>query len=325
MRIKRVQVNGFIVSLLTAIIIAYFFPEGSELLHVHEITNIGIGFIFFFYGLKLSFKEVKQGLSNYRLHILVQCSTFILFPLIVLACKPLLESGIGNMLWIGLFFLAVLPSSVSSSVVMVSLARGNVPGAIFNATISGLIGVVVTPVWLGMVVQEVGNVSFLDVFVKLLIQIIIPITLGLFLNKKFGGIAAKRKNWISNFDKTIIVLIVYSSFSNSFISHLFRDMEWTHFVFLYVAVLVLFFGVMFIVYMLAKKVLKFTVEDRITALFCGSKKSLVHGSVMVNVMFGATPQGSLFIIPVMLYHISQILIIAVIAEKMAKRKEIAIG
>ncbi|GLB50158.1 bile acid:sodium symporter family protein [Neptunitalea lumnitzerae] len=318
MKIRNIKFNGFIVSLLCAIIIAYIVPEGSELLHVHDITNIGIGLIFFFYGLKLSFKEVKQGLSNYKLHILVQCSTFLLFPFLVLLAKPFLVEGVGSMLWVGLFFLAVLPSSVSSSVVMVSLAKGNVPGAIFNATISGLIGVVVTPLWLGLVVQEVGNVSFIDVFVKLLIQIIIPITLGLLLNKKYGHIAERRKGWISNFDKTIIVLIVYSSFSHSFLINLFEEMKWSHFVWLYIAVLVLFFLVMFIVNVVSKKLLKFNREDNITALFCGSKKSLVHGSVMVNVMFGATPQGSLFIIPVMLYHISQILIIAVMAERKAK-------
>lgn len=322
MRINKIKVNGFIISLMAAILVAYIYPGGAEALHVKTITDVGIGFIFFFYGLKLSWGQVKSGLSNYRLHFLVQLSTFLLFPIIILLCKPILENWVGDMLWVGLFFLAVLPSSVSSSVVMVSLGRGNVPAAIFNASISGLIGVVVTPLWLGLVVNQVQGISFTEVFVKLIIQIIIPITLGLLLNSRFGEVANKRKKLIANFDKLIIVLIVYASFSHSFIVNIFSDMQWYQFVVLYACVLFLFTIVMLIMNVLSLKVFKFSVEDRVTALFCGSKKSLVHGSVMASVMFGGVAGGSLFILPIMLYHISQIIIIAVIAQRFAKREEI---
>ncbi len=316
---KKIRINGFVLGLLGAILVAYFFPQGSEMLHIHTVTDVGIGLIFFFYGLNLSFREVRSGLSNYKLHVLIQCSTFLLFPLVILLAKPLLVTGVGELLWVGLFFLAVLPSSVSSSVVMVSLARGNVPAAIFNASISGLIGVVLTPIWLGLVVDEVQGISFTEVFLKLIIQIIIPITLGLFLNKRFGDIAKKYKKWLSNFDKSIIVLIVYAAFSHSFITKLFSGMQWTQFVLLYVCVLGLFFLMMFLMNFISKRIFKFPIEDRITALFCGSKKSMVHGSVMAKVMFGNSPHGSLFILPIMLYHVSQIIIIAVIAQKFAKR------
>lgn len=320
MQLKKVKINGFVLALIAAILVAYMVPFGAELLHIHTITDVGIGLIFFFYGLNLSFAQVRSGLSNYKLHTLIQCSTFLFFPVVVLFTKPLLVSGVGELLWVGLFFLATLPSSVSSSVVMVSLAKGNVPAAIFNASISGLIGVVITPLWLGMVVEQVQGISFTEVFIKLIIQIIIPITLGLVLNKKLGHIAKKHKKWISNFDKTIIVLIVYAAFSHSFIIHLFEGMRWTQFALVYVCVLGLFFFMMFLMNIISKKVFKFPIEDRITALFCGSKKSMVHGSVMAKVMFGNSPNGSLFILPIMLYHISQIIIIAVIAEKFGKRK-----
>ncbi|MFI2743589.1 bile acid:sodium symporter family protein [Zhouia sp. PK063] len=319
MTIKNIKVNGFIVALACAIIVAYLFPSGAEFFHVEDITNIGIALIFFFYGLKLSFQDLKVGLKNYKLHILVQCSTFILFPLLVLIFKPLLVDEMGKLLWIGVFFLAVLPSSVSSSVVMVNLAKGNVPAAIFNASISGLIGVVVTPLWLSIAVDNASSISFKEVLIKLVIQIVIPITIGFLLNPKFGKIAKKYSGWISNFDKTIIALIVYSSFSHAFITKLFSGLAPVHFVLLYVAILILFFTMMGLMNLISKK-LGFKTEDRITALFCGSKKSLVHGSVMARVIFGGNPNETLFILPIMLYHFSQILIVAVIAERFSKRK-----
>ncbi|MFL9844987.1 bile acid:sodium symporter family protein [Flavobacterium rhizosphaerae] len=314
----KIKFNGFVFALIAAIFVAYLLPTGPEILHLHTVTDIGIGLIFFFYGLKLSFSEIKKGLSNYKLHLLIQLSTFILFPVVILLAKPLLVNLLGELFWVGLFFMAALPSTVSSSVVMVSLAKGNVPAAIFNASISGLIGLAVTPLWIGLIVNEVQGISFMDILPKLLMQIIIPITLGILLNGKLGHIAKKHSKKISTFDKCIIVLIVYSSFSESFTSNLFAGLEWIQFAYLFAAIMILFLVVMFLMNSFSKA-LGFTTEDRITALFCGSKKSLVHGSVMVKVIFGDSPNGGIYILPVMLYHISQIIIIAIIAERLGKR------
>lgn len=105
----------------------------------------GIAGIFLLYGLKLNLKEVVKDISNWKLHLLIQYGTFILFPLLVLIFYPLVKISAYENIWLSVFFLACLPSTVSSSVVMVSIAKGNVTSAIFNASISGLIGVVMTP------------------------------------------------------------------------------------------------------------------------------------------------------------------------------------
>ncbi|WP_237340605.1 bile acid:sodium symporter family protein [Wenyingzhuangia fucanilytica] len=318
LKLQNIKIDKFILSLFLAIMVAFLFPKGAGILHLKDITEIGIGLIFFFYGLKLSFKEVAQGLKNYKLHILTQLSTFLIFPVLLLLLKPFFSHLVGDSFWIGLFFLAALPSSVSSSVVMVSLAKGNVPSAIFNASISGLIGVFVTPIWIGMFVSQSGGMSLTDVFLKLIIQILLPLTLGLLLNSKIGHIAKKNSVKIAFFDKTIIVLIVYSSFSASLLAHMFKDISWLDLIYLFIIVFCLFWVLMGVVYFIANK-LKLSVADRITAMFCGSKKSLVHGSAMVNIIFGNSISASLYLLPVMLYHITQIVILAVVANRLGKR------
>ncbi|MGB7841231.1 MAG: bile acid:sodium symporter, partial [Salinimicrobium sp.] len=171
--------NGFIASLLFAILLAWMLPQGPEILPLKTITNIGIGLIFFFYGLKLSPSEFKAGLGNYKVHILIQLSTFVLFPLLVLAFSPLFEGGTDSRLWIALFFLGALPSTVSSSVVMVSLAKGDIPTAIFNASLSGLIGVVVTPLWMSNFISDSAEFEFMNVVQKLILQVLLPLIIGL--------------------------------------------------------------------------------------------------------------------------------------------------
>ena len=60
--------------------------------------------------------------------------------------------------------------------------------------------------------------------------------------------------------------------------------------------------------------MKFNREDTITALFCGSKKSLVHGSVMSKVLFSNPAIIGVVLLPTMLYHAYQLIIVSIIAD-----------
>ena len=311
--------NGFIASLLLAIVVAYFFPQGNDLLPLKTITDIGIGFIFLFYGLKLSPAEFKLGFLNYKSHILIQGTTFIAFPLLILLFIPLFEGGTASNFWIALFFLGALPSTVSSSIVMVSLAKGNLPTAIFNASLSGLIGIVATPLWLSLFLGNSSEFQFGDVILKLFLQIVLPLVIGLLLQRFLGELAKKYSKQLGLFDKSIILLIVYSSFSTSFSSNFFASVSPLNLVKLFGAVIVLFFLVYFAIGYICK-VFGFSIEDTITAKFCGTKKSLVHASVMVNIIFGNAANTGLLLLPIMLYHTTQLLVIAIFAEKYRKRE-----
>ncbi|MGB7785422.1 MAG: bile acid:sodium symporter family protein [Salinimicrobium sp.] len=310
--------NGFIASLLFAILLAWLLPQGPEILPLKTITDFGIGLIFFFYGLKLSPAEFKAGLGNYKVHLLIQLSTFVLFPLLVLSFSPLFDGRTDSNLWIALFFLGALPSTVSSSVVMVSLAKGDIPTAIFNASLSGLIGIVVTPLWMSIFMSGSSDFEFLSVVQKLFLQVLLPLIIGLFLQRSFGSIARRNSSKISFFDKSVIVLIVYSSFGTAFSSGLFSSVGAAELLKLFLLVSGLFFLVYFGIGQICR-LLGFSIEDRITAKFCGTKKSLVHGSVMVKIIFGSGAGNALFLLPIMLYHILQLLVIAVFAERYGKR------
>lgn len=310
--------NGFIAALLFSILLAWFLPNGPEVLPLKTITDIGIGFIFFFYGLKLSPAEFKAGFSNYKVHVIIQLTTFLIFPMLVLGFTPFFEGGTSSQLWLALFFLGALPSTVSSSIVMVSLAKGDIPTAIFNASLSGLIGIIATPVWMSLFMASSSDFEFGAVIQKLLIQIILPLAIGLFLQKYLGTLARKNSKKISLFDKSVIVLIVYSSFSSAFSSELFTTVGLADLLKLSVLVTVLFFTIYFGLGLVSRWI-NLSTEDEITAKFCGTKKSLVHGSVMVKVIFGNSAANALYLLPIMLYHILQLLVIAIFAEGYRKR------
>jgi sodium/bile acid cotransporter 7 len=151
--LKKVGLDWFILALGLMIFLAWLWPAPGIVkapISLGQLAGYGISVIFFFYGLRLSPEQLKAGLGNYKLHTVIQLSTFIFFPVLILAVHPLVKDTSYEMLWLGVFYLAALPSTVSSSVVMVSIAGGNIPAAIFNASISGLIGVFLTPLWMGL-------------------------------------------------------------------------------------------------------------------------------------------------------------------------------
>ncbi len=318
----KLNFDGFILALITMIILAYIYPnlvsaQGGHLFDT--ISTIGVSLIFFFYGLKLSFAEIKAGLKNWKLHVSIQLFTFALFPLIILAFRPFIQGIVQEQFWLSFYFLAALPSTVSSSVVMVSIARGNIPAAIFNASISGLIGVVVTPL-LMQAFLEFEQVNVLgDVYWGLIKEIIIPVILGLLLQPYLGKWATKYSKSLAKFDKAVILSIVYSSFAESFLSDVFYKVGTLYLILLFIGVVVLFFIVYAAVYLITRYVLQFNREDQITALFCGSKKSLTHGSVFSKFLFAGNPNMGLYILPLMVFHAFQIFVVTIIAQRYANQ------
>jgi solute carrier family 10 (sodium/bile acid cotransporter), member 7 len=323
-QIKRFLPDGFIMALVSMILLAYLVPgigsQGSAI-ELKTLSKYGIMLLFFFYGLRLSPERLKNDLRNWKLHVTIQLLTFVFFPLVVMVAYPFLKNSTYEALWLAVFFLAALPSTVSSSVVMVSIARGNISGAIFNASISGVIGILVTPMWMGIFLRASSTeFDFLKTLTDLFIQILLPVILGLILHKYWGGWALKYKRYLGLFDKSVILAIVYQSFSESFTNGIFSSIpNWILWV-LSASVIVLFFVVYGFSNWISGRI-GFTREERITVVFCGSKKSLVHGSVMASVLFAGSASGSLFLVPIMIYHAFQLFYISIVARRLGKEKE----
>lgn len=327
--LKKIGLDGFVIAIIGTIVLAYYWPgpgvqEGLfrlPWLNLTKVANYGVALIFFFYGLKLSPEQLKAGLYHWRLHVVIQSVTFIIFPLTILLCKTVSGGSWDSLLWVGTFFLATLPSTVSSSVVMVSIARGNVPSAIFNASISSLLGVFLTPLWMGLILSTgaeaspVGEgFSVSHAVVQLSLQVLLPVALGIMLHPRFGALALRNSNRLKLFDQSVILLIVYVAFCDSFINNMFQGHSMAHLLLLSLAMIALFFFIYGITALLGRT-LHFSREDNITAVFCGSKKSLVHGTVMAKILFPGVAGIGLILLPLMIFHTLQLIAASIIAQR----------
>jgi solute carrier family 10 (sodium/bile acid cotransporter), member 7 len=323
--LKKVGLDGFVLALLLMVLLGWLWPQGAlewKGISLAEIGGYGVSLIFFFYGLRLDPVRMKAGLSHWKLHLVIHLSTFLLFPIIVISCAGMFEATEYSDLWLGVFFLAALPSTVSSSVVMVSIARGNIAAAIFNASISSLIGVFLTPLWMSLYLEATDeSISLGNTFMKLIFQVLLPVIAGLLLHNRFGALAERNKIKLKYFDQTIILLIVYTSFADSFLNKRF-DMLTAGTLLALTACMVALFFLVYIIISGVCRALHFNKEDTIAAVFCGSKKSLIHGTVMSKVLFSTSPLLGVILLPLMIYHAAQLIIASVIARRQSERSEL---
>ncbi len=314
--------DWFLLGLVGAVALAYLVPGvGSKASPVpwSVLTKGGVALIFFFYGLRLNLERLRAGLRNWQLHTVVQLTTFVAFPLLALAVRPFFDSDKAALLWQSIFFLCTLPSTVSTSVVMVGIAGGNLPAAIFNASISSLLGIFLTPLWTSLILGTgTGGGHLGPLALDLAWQVVLPVVAGVLLNGRYGAFAERHRPALRAFDQVIILLIVFTSFCESFAEGVFRSYQPADVLLLSVGMVALYFLIFGLVWGLSGA-LSFSREDRIAALFCGSKKSLVHGSVMASLLFPATAATGALLLPLILYHALQIIMASVMAQRMDRQ------
>lgn len=317
----KIKFDWFMIGMVLVTGLAWLFPgpgASGGWMQPALLTKGGVALIFFLHGAALSFAALKAGALNWRLHILVQLSTFLFFPLVGFAAVYFLADHVPAGLSLGVFYLCALPSTVSSSVAFTAAARGNIGGAVFNATLSSLLGVVLTPLWIGVVLKTTGQALALgSVMWDLVRWLVLPLALGQLARPLIGAWLKKYKPYIGSVDRVTILLLVYTSFCESFQRGLWSSNGTGNLLWV-IALSVAILALALTATTWGARTLGFNREDRIAAIFCGSKKTLASGVPMAKLIFGAHPAIGLILLPIMVYHQLQLLVCAVLAERWAR-------
>jgi solute carrier family 10 (sodium/bile acid cotransporter), member 7 len=88
-----IRQNGFILWLFGVVVLAFLFPQPGARngwLHPDLVSNFGIALILFLQGLSMPLEKVRRGAGNWRLHVIIQAFTFVIFPIVGLGFQALL-------------------------------------------------------------------------------------------------------------------------------------------------------------------------------------------------------------------------------------------
>ena len=321
---KKLKKEWFLVGMVIAIVLATFtapLGQSGGWIHLDKLTGIGVAIVFFLHGLGLSPKAIKAGVSNWRLHIYIQSATFIVYPLLWLMMGDTLLNYLPQALAFGFCYLFVLPSTISSSVAMTSVGKGNVPGAIFNASLSSILGVFVTPFFIQMFMGFEGvELDLMASVISIAKLLLIPMIAGQLLRPLLLAWTEKHKAVVNKVDKYVILLIVYNAFCDSVANGIWHNFSVTTLLACFVLCCVILLIMVHLIQWGARRS-GFALENEVAAVFCGTKKTLAAGVPMAKVIFGTDPNLGMILLPIMLYHPIQIFYCAMLANRYAKQSE----
>jgi sodium/bile acid cotransporter 7 len=315
------RLDGFSLAVLAAVGLAMWTPElGAQggVLHIGTLAGGAVTLVFFLHGALLPMEALRRGVGHVRLHLVAQSSTYLVFPLLGYAVLQLANVGLPAPVAMGFFYLSTVSSTISSAVAMTAVAGGDVAGALFNATLSGTLGVFLTPLYASLLAKSVGlTLSLGAVMQSVALKILLPLVLGQLLRPVLASRLERHRQAVHWVDRSSIVLIVYGAFCDSV-----QAGVWQHDALRPALLSFVLASLMFATISTALlAIIRIAGLDRagaIAAYFCGSQKSLANGLPTAHAVFAGSPSLGLIVMPLLVYHQIQLAVGAVMARRLAR-------
>ncbi|MBI6550538.1 bile acid:sodium symporter family protein [Xenorhabdus lircayensis] len=319
--LQKLRIDPFLVILIMVVIIASFFPcEGEAKKWFQYLTTAAIALLFFMHGAKLSRNAILAGIGHWRLHLVIFISTFVLFPILGMGLYFIVPEWMSPTVYMGFLYLCALPATVQSAIAFTSVAGGNVAAAICSASASSLLGVFLSPLLVGFLIQSHEGGAHTDMWKAIkdiILQLMVPFIAGHLLRPLIASWVEKRKKLVNMTDRSSILLVVYVAFSEAVVEGIWHKIDAYSLLMIGIVCCILL-AIVLVINVYSSRLLGFGKEDEITIVFCGSKKSLANGVPMANVLFPASMVG-VMLLPLMIFHQIQLMVCAVLAQRYAQR------
>ena len=313
---KFLLTNSFVVGILVVVGLAWLWSEPGTKeggLPLDLLKTWGVFFIFFSQGVTLPSKELRRGVTEWRLHLCIQLTTFVVFPILVALGLIFSQTFFQESdLRLGFLYLAFLPTTITSAVALTSVAGGNVSGALFNCTLSAVAGVFLVPTLSVFFIESGGSGAGLGLgglFGSIALTILLPLALGQASQRWLQEVFVRHKAFVRRFNSGVILFIVWTAFSESFQRDIWSRVSGGDLLLTLVGTILLLLGASGLVWFVSG-LWRFDWGSRITAFYCGGQKSLAMGLPLSAIIFAGseTVELSLLLIPLLCYHPLQLIL-----------------
>ncbi|KAF9357349.1 hypothetical protein BGX26_003897 [Mortierella sp. AD094] len=231
--------NWFLLGLVVVIILARYFPgwgrTGGPIRPEYSVKYGITACIFLLSGLALKTKDLLISAMNYRAHLMVQVTSFIIIPLFVKAITSLIGlSGLNATLLAGMAVTSATPTTISSNVVMTANSDGSESLALFNAAFGNLLGVFISPLIVLVLLHGTPEtpsgkhgLDYATILRDLGATILLPIIFGqIYLYFFPQHIAwAKKKVHFPTLNSSCLLILVWTVFCDAFYNNTFSSVN----------------------------------------------------------------------------------------------------
>lgn len=216
MFIQLLKQNWFLLGLISISIITVadqreLLVDIGRWLKAHHGPDLVIVVIFFLSGLALDANQIRNGIKDYKATLLALFLIFIVAPAVVLIFSLLpLDTG----LMLGIFLVAVMPSTLSSGVVMTGASGGNMAHALLVTILANSLAVITIPLVLGWLLSFAGEsrvivIERLPIMIKIATLVLLPLICGILLRSRSGERLKPVLPYVSMINQSFILMIVW--------------------------------------------------------------------------------------------------------------------
>jgi solute carrier family 10 (sodium/bile acid cotransporter), member 7 len=270
-------------------------------------------------GVSLKFNEFKHVFTSLRFHSLVQIFNFLVISAISFGFSRILKltSSVSNPLCDGVVISGCLPIAINMAIIVTKMCNGDNAMAVFQAALGNMIGVFVSPLLILGYLGVSGNTNLGKIFYELLIKVMLPLVVGQILqyvSKNFADFAVKYQKQLSKSQMFALIFVLYTVFCNSFSSgtHLKID----DFLVVLFSQLMLLSFVLLVSWYLMKAFYPKKPKLQIAGCFACSFKTVGLGVPIVNAIYKNSPDVSLYLLPVIMWHVLQLMIGSILAPRL---------
>ena len=166
------------------------------------------------FGMGLTMKPSDFGVVFSRpKDIIIGCTAqFLIMPLLAFALGKLF--GLGNELLVGVILVGTCPGGTSSNVITY-LSKGDVALSVGMTSVNTLLAPLLTPALTYLFLRTSVDVNVKAIFISIVQVVIIPIGLGILINRLIPKFSEKTKDILPSVSVTAICLIVAAVVSHN--------------------------------------------------------------------------------------------------------------
>ena len=325
----------FLLGYVIVIIISRVAPDvarnGGYLASQYTFSYGALALIFVITGLTMETRQLYRSVFMWRVHIISQGISFVLFPLVVLAIVQCVIASkttkISEVVLAGIMIMACTPTTIASNVVFTRQAGGDTEAAVIEVLIGNLFGIFVSPALVQLFLRpslglgsSLPSASATEIYKQLIKHFGLALYLPLFVGQVIRNLDVElvkkiaMKLHLAKWSSVCLLLLLWATFSDAFASGAFEMLTTQSIIFIVFLNFTLypFFTAMtfFLCRSLSSKDAStskrnFLTQGQVIAIsFCGPQKSVPVGLVLINLQY--TASAAVLSIPLAIYQAFQI-------------------
>lgn len=296
-----VKKNLLLMGIFFALIMSLHFPGPGMSLHKLDLTGLLVALIFVGQGTELDLKQLIYAVGFLRVILWAVFLSLILFPFVAWVSARLFSMP--DAMMVGFILMCAAPCTLAAGPTVAARAGGDELTAIILIVILNFLGLFTFPenlkIWLG----ATTHVNDVELIVKLVTYLFIPILVGQVLRLSAPNFIKKSKTFFKYMPVICLSIIVYAACSTEYV--IMCELKLAEILYILIPCLLAHYFIFCLSFFAGRHLVKISNRaNRACTIICSEKPLTISVAVWSMAFAHRYPKA---IFPIMIFYIAELL------------------